>query len=156
MTAVARRHEQRLQAGVVPWRSDRHGQTEILLVTTRAGRSRRRGRSGSSEVAAERWTIPKGNVPTHLSPRLAAAREAFEEAGLLGPIGPEVGAYLYRKRGVEHRVTLFALRPLVELPIWPEGHLRRRIWLPLEESIEVVERPSLQQALMALRQVAAA
>jgi 8-oxo-dGTP pyrophosphatase MutT (NUDIX family) len=56
----------------------------VLLVTKR--------RSG-------RWVIPKGWAEPDLLPHLLAAREAFEEAGILGEAEPNaIGTYTYRKR----------------------------------------------------------
>jgi len=132
---------ERAQVGVVPWRIDRHGAIELLVITTRR---------------SDRWTIPKGNVPRHLTPTVAAAREAFEEAGLIGPIGPAVGDFRYRKRGLEHVVTLYALRPFVELPLWPEARWRRRAWLPLPEAVAIVHHDGLRRALAGLPRVAVA
>lgn len=63
-----------------------------------------------------RWVIPKGWTSPNLTPAQAAAREAFEEAGIIGHIlgyGP-VGTYQYDKRlaadrTVTCKVTVFLL-----------------------------------------------
>src|SRR5690606_4821481 len=80
------------QYAALPWRVGRHGGIEILLVT-----SRQRGR----------WIVPKGWQATGLSPSRSAAREAFEEAGVIGPIGPDpIGSYRYAKLLEHGRVEL--------------------------------------------------
>jgi 8-oxo-dGTP pyrophosphatase MutT (NUDIX family) len=56
---------------------------EILLVTTRGTR---------------RWIVPKGWPIKGLRPAKSAAREAFEEAGVTGRIGPKpIGVFAYDK-----------------------------------------------------------
>lgn len=55
---------------------------EFLLVRTRAGR----------------WTFPKGRVEGDPSRAAAAAREAFEEAGVFGRVESQpIGCYLHSK-----------------------------------------------------------
>ena len=60
------------------------GRTSVMLITSRETR---------------RWVIPKGNPERGLEPHALAAKEAYEEAGLVGRIGSEpVGRYRYAKR----------------------------------------------------------
>ena len=60
----------------------RDGQIEFLLVKTRAGR----------------WTFPKGRVDDDATRSAAAAREAFEEAGVHGQVDPlPFATYLHSK-----------------------------------------------------------
>lgn len=60
----------------------RDGQIEFLLVKTRAGR----------------WTFPKGRVEDDATRSAAAAREAFEEAGVHGQVDPlPFATYLHSK-----------------------------------------------------------
>jgi 8-oxo-dGTP pyrophosphatase MutT (NUDIX family) len=69
------------QYGSLPWRVSRKGIMKVLLVT-----SRRCGR----------WMLPKGWQIKDCSPVTSAAREAFEEAGVIGPPGSEpIGSYRY-------------------------------------------------------------
>jgi 8-oxo-dGTP pyrophosphatase MutT (NUDIX family) len=73
-----------VQYGVIPWRRSRDGEIEILLITSRETR---------------RWVVPRGNAIPGLRSYEAAAQEAFEEAGIRGPVEPEaVGTYRYHKR----------------------------------------------------------
>ncbi len=95
------------------------------------------------------WTVPKGNVPAHLTPGRAAAREAFEEAGLLGSVGGLIGSYTYRKRGDLYEVSVFPLDVTVSLPLWPEAFVRERRWVPMVEAVELVRHDSLRSLLAA-------
>ena len=76
--------ETRNQVGALPFqRFPDHG-LRVLLITSRESR---------------RWVIPKGWPMKGRKPFEAAAREAYEEAGLLGQIGKRpLGFYLYEKR----------------------------------------------------------
>ena len=62
-------NEPRRQVGALPFRLGRDGKPKILLVTSRESR---------------RWVIPKGWPMKGRKPFQAAAREAYEEAGLRG------------------------------------------------------------------------
>jgi 8-oxo-dGTP pyrophosphatase MutT (NUDIX family) len=60
----------------------RDGEIEFLLVKTRAGR----------------WTFPKGRVEDDATRSAAAAREAYEEAGVQGRVDPlPFATYLHSK-----------------------------------------------------------
>lgn len=132
----------RRQYGALPFRKDRFGGIEILLVT-----SRRRGR----------WIVPKGWPVKGRTGFLSAAVEAFEEAGVVGQIYPRpVGRYHYVKRRSDgalqrHRVTLFALRVRGTLINWPERGQRRRRWMRLDEATRLVAEPELAGVLRAIR-----
>ncbi|MBL7405872.1 NUDIX domain-containing protein, partial [Escherichia coli] len=84
MTVLDEDGEPRRQVGALPFRHGRDGKTKILLVTSRESR---------------RWVIPKGWPMKGRKPFEAAAREAYEEAGLRGAVGKRpIGLYLYQKR----------------------------------------------------------
>jgi len=73
----------RQQIGVLPWRIQRDGEMRILLIT-----SRTRGR----------WIVPKGWPVKGYPLLVAASREAFEEAGVIGDISPSpMMAFRYQK-----------------------------------------------------------
>ena len=123
------------QAGVIPWWSTSDGRVEVLLVTTTGGRG---------------WTIPKGNVPGGVSPKRAAAREAFEEAGLLGRVGEWMGSYGYRKQGAWRNVAVYPMEVAVTLPLWPEAFKRERRWMTLEDAMTAVRHEGLRGCLALL------
>lgn len=121
------------QAGVVPFRLRPDGHVQILLVTSRSG---------------PWWIVPKGNVDEGSTPREAAAREAFEEAGLLGTTLPrQIGSYEYPKLGRPRRVSLFAMRVHRVLRRWPEMDERKREWVSIDEAIRRVPYLSLRDVL---------
>lgn len=125
------------QSGVVPCRI-RRGRIEIALVTAGGG---------------TRWTIPKGHVEPELSPQESAAKESYEEAGLLGKVHPNsLGDYHYEKRGSIHRVRVFLMWVDQELNRWPERGQRQRRWMPLEEAAKRVEHGELRRCLRRVHQ----
>src|SRR5215471_8614155 len=74
----------RVQYGALPYRVGNGSRPEFMLVTSRE---------------TQRWIIPKGWPKKGKSPRRSAAREAFEEAGVLGAVGRRpLGSFSYEKR----------------------------------------------------------
>ena len=127
------------QYGVLPYRVEASGELRILLVT-----SRRTGR----------WVAPKGNPMPARLPHEAAAREAYEEAGIEGEIGSApIGAFRYRKGWrfilpLRAEVTIFPLRVTRELDDWPEAGQRRREWFSRAEAAEAVREPGLRRLIL--------
>jgi 8-oxo-dGTP pyrophosphatase MutT (NUDIX family) len=126
------------QYAALPWRRRRGHSVEILLVTTR--------RSG-------RWIVPKGWPIGGCSPRECAAREAMEEAGVLGVIGAEpIGTFPYdkqRKSGgaVPCRVEVFPLRVTHQLRNWPEKSARETRWCSVDEALLRADDPGLRRLI---------
>ena len=119
------------QSAVIPYRR-RRGAVELLLITSRK---------------RKRWVLPKGIREPHLSPADSAAREAFEEAGVEGPVSADpVGRYEYRKWGGTCRVEVFTMRVESVLDRWPE-QFRERRWMAPEEAAEQVEEAELARLL---------
>lgn len=123
------------QSGVVPYRV-RDGKVEVLLVTN----SRR-----------QHWVIPKGGIAKGMTASDSAAKEAWEEAGVIGQVVTNKnGSYKYRKRGVTYRVEVFLLSVKEVLSDWPEASRRKRQWLAVAEAIKRVEPSELKQVLEAM------
>ncbi len=119
------------QSAVVPYRLVK-GEIEILLITTRKGR----------------WIIPKGIIEPGLSAAESAAKEALEEAGVVGQVDEnELGKYSYEKWGGICQVRVFLLRVTKLLDTWEEQYFRQRKWLPLKEAIAEVDDEALQKIL---------
>jgi len=122
----------RRQFGALPYRAD--GDLEVLLVTTRE---------------TGRWVIPKGWPMIGKTPRAAAAREALEEAGVVGKPGRRrLGAYNYPKllksgATVVCRVTVFPLEVVEQKTEWREQDQRQTRWFTPTEAAEVVQEPGL-------------
>jgi uncharacterized protein Yka (UPF0111/DUF47 family)/8-oxo-dGTP pyrophosphatase MutT (NUDIX family) len=122
------------QYGVLPYRVDAEGKLEILLITSRERR---------------RWVVPKGNPIPFMLNYESAAREAFEEAGVEGPISTEpIGAYRYQKRrriggAAAAMVNLYPLRVTRQAEAWPERGQRERRWFAAAEAAAAVEEAEL-------------
>jgi 8-oxo-dGTP pyrophosphatase MutT (NUDIX family) len=101
-----------IQFGTIPFMMGPDGRVQVLLLTSRETR---------------RWVIPKGWPMRGLKPRQAAAREAFEEAGVVGAIVGKrpVGSYHYSKQlapddDVVCSVDVFLLRVDRQADEWRE------------------------------------
>jgi 8-oxo-dGTP pyrophosphatase MutT (NUDIX family) len=130
--------EPRSQFAALPWRRNTAGEVEVLLITSRETR---------------RWVIPKGWPIKNMSSSKSAAREAFEEAGVLGKIRKRpVGTYAYDKRlkngRLQHvRVAVFGLQVEREADIYPEAGQRERQWAAVDEAARMVDEPELMVIL---------
>jgi len=124
--AWGRKHRRQCAALPLAARDDR---PLVLLVTTRG---------------AGRWVIPKGWAEPDLPPHALAAREAFEEAGVLGAADAiAIGAYSYRKRMPDGRratcrVEVFTLQVAGFAHVWPEQGQRQARWFTAEEAAGLV------------------
>ncbi|TAF02408.1 MAG: NUDIX domain-containing protein [Nostocales cyanobacterium] len=120
------------QSGVIPYRL-RDGKLEVLLITTRKRQS---------------WVIPKGGVCKGMTPPDSAAKEAWEEAGVVGRVNNEkIADYKYSKRGNTYRVHLFWMPVETVLEDWPEANQRERIWLDINHAAMIVKENSLKKIL---------
>ncbi|MDQ0353375.1 8-oxo-dGTP pyrophosphatase MutT (NUDIX family) [Rhodoplanes tepidamans] len=130
-----------LQYAAVPYRRTEGGVTEVMLMTSRETR---------------RWVIPKGWPIRGAKPHASAAREALEEAGLIGRAGPEaIGSYRYDKRlksGVATRckVDVFPLAVTGQRKRWREKGQRKLRWFTLAEAAKAVQEPGLRKLLRQL------
>src|SRR5690349_19150028 len=124
-----------IQYAALPYRQRADGRVEVMLVTSRGTR---------------RWVIPKGWPMKGRKPHAAAAREALEEAGLVGQVGREpIGSYRYDKRlkggiAIPCRVEVFPLAVKSQRKRWPEKGERSAKWFSPEEAAEAVEESELR------------
>lgn len=133
--------QRRRQVAALPWRAapgaDGAG-LEVLLVSSRETR---------------RWVIPKGWPMKGKADHLAAAQEAYEEAGLDGRIVERpIGEYPYLKRlksGVGRPVTVdvFPLEVTGEHATWPEKGQRVLQWMSPVEAALAVQEPELRDLI---------
>lgn len=129
-----------LQFAALPFRIV-SGAVEILIITSRE---------------TQRWIIPKGWPIRGLRPRDVAAREALEEAGLVGTIVGKraIGSYHYRKRlpGNQEtlcRVKVFLLRVDHQLDSWREEEQRECRWVTPRKAVQLVDDGELAEIIRA-------
>jgi 8-oxo-dGTP pyrophosphatase MutT (NUDIX family) len=136
----------RIQYAALPFRQTGRSRTEVMLVTSRGTR---------------RWIIPKGWPHKGKAPHDSAAREAFEEAGVVGAVGKRsVGSFPYQKRlknGVvmDCDVHVFPLRVRRQSRQWPEKQQRDVKWLPAKEAADMVHEPMLSAIIRRLARTSA-
>lgn len=101
-----------------------------------------------------RWVLPKGWPMKGIKPHKTAAREALEEAGILGKVAKSpLGGYSYAKR-LENgslqicQVQVFAFEVERERNSWLEKHERTRKWFAVAAAAAAVEEPELREAIL--------
>ncbi len=133
--------EPRLQVAALCYRFA-HGRAEVLLVTSRD---------------TGRWVLPKGWPMPGRSPARTAAREAFEEAGVLGRVAQTpIGSFHYRKilddgSSLPCRVEVFPLAVRRLLRDFPERRQRVRKWMTMAKAAARVAEPELRDLLLTFR-----
>jgi 8-oxo-dGTP pyrophosphatase MutT (NUDIX family) len=86
------------------------------------------------------WIVPKGVVEQGLSPWESAAKEALEEAGVVGEISAEtITEYEYEKWGGTCRVEVFAMEVSEVLAEWDEMHARERCIVDVDRALAIVK-----------------
>ena len=105
--------------------------SQVMLVTSRG---------------TGRWIIPKGQPERKLKPHELAAKEAYEEAGIVGHVRPRaVGSYRSEKRWDDGTVEptmvkVFLMEVSTELDDWPEKDQRQRRWFtPAQAAMKVTD-----------------
>lgn len=117
------------------------GAVEVLLITTRETR---------------RWSLPKGWSIKGLKPHEVAAREAWEEAGVVGKAKKKpIGRFTYVKTLKSGRnVAAFVQVHLVSVSRmdedFPEAGQRVLSWVTPLEASRLVHEPELKHLLAAL------
>jgi 8-oxo-dGTP pyrophosphatase MutT (NUDIX family) len=133
------RAKPRPQYGALPYRTSEG--VEILLITSRE---------------TGRWVIPKGWPMKGRSASATAAREALEEAGLIGEIGKRpLGAYVYMKflksgEGRPCKVRVFAFRVVGQKEVWREKGQRTTRWFAWSEAAGAVQERALARLIRKL------
>ena len=128
------------QVGALCWRMHR-GRVEVLLITSRD---------------TGRWVIPKGWTMEDRSDPEAAAREAWEEAGVTGDLAEvTLGSYGYDKTLkpgllLPCTVAVFPIRVGALADKFPERKERRRKWFAAVKAARKVAEPELRDILARL------
>ena len=127
-----------VQYAALPYRIRAGARTEVMLITSREAR---------------RWIIPKGWPQKDKAPHRSAAREAFEEAGVIGAVGRRsIGSFSHNKRlkngdVVTCKVLVFPLKVDRQDKKWPEKKEREVRWWSAERAANTVEHPKLSQII---------
>ena len=117
----------------------KENKVQILMVTTR--------RSG-------RWIIPKGWPVNGMEPQNSAAREAWEEAGVIGrPEMRPLGLFSYskfvsKKKSLSCVAVVYAVKVNSLAETFPEQGQRERKWVSSKKAASMVVEPDLAQILL--------
>ncbi len=132
------------QAGAIVYRTIEN-EVRVLLVTSRD---------------TGRWVIPKGHIDAGYTPAQAAAREAYEEAGIKGTIRTSfpLGFFSYFKKRKSGKmqatmVEVYLIRADKQLKQWPERGQRTISWVPVTEAARSVDEPSLARLFRRLLEI---
>jgi 8-oxo-dGTP pyrophosphatase MutT (NUDIX family) len=117
-----------------------NGMLEVLLITTRD---------------TGRWIIPKGWPMKGRKDHKAAAREARDEAGVVGRIRKRpLGRYRYGKRRPDRielcEVTVYPLLVERQRSKWLERGQRAVGWFSIEDAAARVQEPELREIIRGL------
>lgn len=129
-----------VQVAALPWRHGENG-VEVMLVTSRG---------------TGRWVLPKGWPEGMEALCDAAAREAMEEAGIVGAVSNEaLGSYFYRKqkdsgRELRCEVRVFPLEVTGQKDRWRESGQRQRRWMPVDDAARSVRERDLGELISLL------
>lgn len=127
------------QCAALPFKEE-SGETLVMLITSRE---------------TGRWILPKGWAEKNLTEAEPAAKEAVEEAGIIGQVSPTpIACYHYSKRTQadtrECAVNIYPLRVALLLDTWKEAHQRRRQWFTLSQAALHVDDGELVTILLSL------
>lgn len=126
------------QSGALPY-TIIDGRVAVLLIT-----SRRTGK----------WIFPKGAVEPNMTAWDSAAKEALEEAGVVGTIETEpLGSYLAgsgSQTSMPVEIDLYPLRVTGQLDDWKEKGQRLRHWTTLREARRLLADPAMRRLAVLL------
>jgi len=127
----------KIQYAALPYRRRGKSKTQIMLVTSRGG---------------GRWIIPKGWPMKREAPHHAGAREALEEAGVVGEIGKKpIGSFSHRKGKLgKCKVQVFALEVRRQRKSWREKGEREVQWFSPAKAARTVREPVLRRMIREL------
>ena len=121
-----------LESGALAYRRLKNGKLLILLV---------------SKKRSKKWGIPKGKLNASLSFAETAAKEAFEEAGVVGRITPNSVGMFRAKKGTPIpkiiEVWVYLLEVDETLLDWPEKGKRQIRWASCKTAARELREPVL-------------
>jgi 8-oxo-dGTP pyrophosphatase MutT (NUDIX family) len=130
-----------IQYAALPFRRNADSGVEVMLVTSRD---------------TGRWVIPKGWPIGRKAPYASAAREALEEAGVVGKVDRDsIGTYTYEKRlangAIVICVQVFILEVKRQRQDWPEKEEREVRWFSPSEAAKAVQEAALSDIILNIR-----
>jgi 8-oxo-dGTP pyrophosphatase MutT (NUDIX family) len=121
-----------LESGALAYRRHKNGKLLILLV---------------SKKRSKKWGIPKGKVNASLSFGETAAKEAFEEAGVIGRVSRNSIGMFRAKKGTpipkNIEVWVYLLEVDESLSNWPEKEKRKTRWVSCKVAARELREPIL-------------
>jgi 8-oxo-dGTP pyrophosphatase MutT (NUDIX family) len=130
-----------LESGALAYRRLKNGELVILLV---------------SKKRSKKWGIPKGRVNAALSFGETAAKEAFEEAGVIGRVSPNSIGMFRAKKGTpipkNIEVWVYLLEVDKTLSNWPEKKTRQTRWVSCKVAARELREPMLTHLCHCLAQ----
>jgi 8-oxo-dGTP pyrophosphatase MutT (NUDIX family) len=135
----------RIQYAALPFRRSPDSGVEVMLVTSRD---------------TGRWVIPKGWPIGRKAAHASAAREALEEAGVVGRVGRDsIGTYSYEKRLANGAVVIgdvqvFPLEVKRQRKDWPEKEERTFRWFSATEAADSVHEAALSGIILSIQDFA--
>jgi 8-oxo-dGTP pyrophosphatase MutT (NUDIX family) len=122
----------RRQVGAIAWLPEARPLRFALVTSRRTGR----------------WVFPKGSLDAGLTPQAAAAREAMEEAGVIGrteaaPVGSFRTLKVRAPFAWTVEVAIYPLRIDEVLEDWPEARQRDRRFVTLAEARRLLTDPAM-------------
>lgn len=127
------------QSGAVPYLVEK-GEIRVMLVTSTAG---------------DAWIFPKGNIARGMDPLKSAAKEVYEEAGVVGVCENRVLGVIQIEKSPSNlaEVSLYPLKIDTILPQWQESAVRSRRLFRIEEAIGVIRGERSCEVLRTLRKL---
>jgi len=120
------------ESGALAYRRLKNGKLLILLI---------------SKKRSKKWGIPKGKVNASLSFGETAAKEAFEEAGVIGHVSPNSIGMFRAKKGTPTpkniEVWVYLLEVDEMLSNWPEKETRQTRWVSCKVAARELREPVL-------------
>lgn len=104
-----------------------------------------------------RWIFPKGSISSGMTAWDSAAKEALEEAGVIGQIATlPIGSYQNSDKGIDVEIDLYPLRVELQHDRWQEMEQRLRHWALLAETRRLLADRSLSRLAEAVQRQALA
>lgn len=113
----------RNQSGVVPYRYNKRGELQIMLISKTPGK----------------WVMPKGGIEKNMTPVASALKEAGEEAGINGKVESFLGTMQYTKDGKLQHVQWYLMKVTKEHSTWDEDYMRDRKWMDPAKALRKID-----------------